>query len=315
MADITSFPSQVIAGTNVTIQGTEFEATEGVLFLGGVSQTIVSWSDTTIVFTANLGANLYGVVTTLSVIPQSEVSVITPVFSNGELGVFFDPSDEATLFKDTAGTVPVTADGDLVALMRDKSGNNNHATQSDSSSRPAFRTNGTLSWLESSGTQGFEFPSVSLASDAVDSMSAVMVTGGAGAYRAIWSGRGSSTAGDIIYATNGNDWEYWSGDGANFNSKLGTRTVNLNEAVTIHTSRSSNGNKSIDADGTVVSDTGVTVGTTSGPNRLLVGGNTTEAQSFGMSGLFYAFIMLNRNLTPAEIVEVKQYMAEKSGAT
>jgi hypothetical protein len=177
MADITSFPSQVIAGTDVTIQGTAFESTEGLLFLGGVSQTIVSWSDTTIVFAANLGSNLYGVLTTLSVIPQSEVSVITPVFSNGELGVFFDPSDEATLFKDTAGTVPVTADGDLVALMRDKSGNNNHATQSDSSSRPAFRTNGTLSWLESSGTQGFEFPSVSLASDAVDSMSAVMVTG------------------------------------------------------------------------------------------------------------------------------------------
>jgi hypothetical protein len=146
-------------------------------------------------------------------------------------------------------------------------------------------------------------------------MSAIRVTGGAGDYRAIWSGRGSSTAGDIIYATNGNDWEYWSGDGANFNSKLGTRTVNLNEAVTIHTSRSSNGNKSIDADGTVVSDTGVTVAPPSGPNRLLAGDSTSGALSFGMSGLFYGFLMVNRNLTPAEIVEVKQYMAEKSGAT
>lgn len=38
-------------------------------------------------------------------------------------------SDKSTLFQDVAGTVPVTKDGDPVGLIRDKSGNGNHATQ------------------------------------------------------------------------------------------------------------------------------------------------------------------------------------------
>ena len=51
------------------------------------------------------------------------------LFENGELGAWYDPSDLSTLFRDTAGTVPVTADGQTVGLMRDKSGNGLDLTQ------------------------------------------------------------------------------------------------------------------------------------------------------------------------------------------
>jgi hypothetical protein len=43
------------------------------------------------------------------------------LFSASEPGVWYDPSDITTLFQDTAGTTPVTATGQSVGLMLDKS--------------------------------------------------------------------------------------------------------------------------------------------------------------------------------------------------
>lgn len=74
------------------------------------------------------------------------------LFANGEQGAWYDPSDLSTLFQDAAGTTPVTADGDPVGLMLDKSGNGNHATQPVSADRPIYRTDGMLHWLEFNGT-------------------------------------------------------------------------------------------------------------------------------------------------------------------
>lgn len=75
----------------------------------------------------------------------SEVSSITSIestvvglFANGEQGVWYDPSDFSTMFQDTSGTIAVTAVGDPVALIRDKSGNNNHAFQTTSNRRPTL---------------------------------------------------------------------------------------------------------------------------------------------------------------------------------
>lgn len=73
------------------------------------------------------------------------------LFFGGRQGGWYDPSDLTTLFQDTAGTVPVTADGQLVALMRDKSGNSNHLTQPSVSSRPTYKAAGGLRWLAFDG--------------------------------------------------------------------------------------------------------------------------------------------------------------------
>lgn len=70
------------------------------------------------------------------------------LFLNGEQGAWYAPSYLSTLFQDAAGTTPVTADGDPVGLMLDKSGNGNHASQAVSANRPVYRTDGTLHWLE-----------------------------------------------------------------------------------------------------------------------------------------------------------------------
>lgn len=65
-------------------------------------------------------------------------SRIASLFRSGEQGVWYDPSDRATLFQDAAGTTPVTAVGQPVGLMLDKSGRGNHAFQSTSASRPVL---------------------------------------------------------------------------------------------------------------------------------------------------------------------------------
>lgn len=47
--------------------------------------------------------------------------MVRSLFSAGEQGVWYDPSDLSTLFQDSAGTIPVTAVGQPVGLILDKS--------------------------------------------------------------------------------------------------------------------------------------------------------------------------------------------------
>jgi hypothetical protein len=57
-------------------------------------------------------------------------------FANGEQGWWFDPSNFATLFQDSAGTTPVTAVEQPVGLQLDLSGRGNHRFQPTSANRP-----------------------------------------------------------------------------------------------------------------------------------------------------------------------------------
>lgn len=53
--------------------------------------------------------------------PNGEFNPAAVLFAAGEQGGWYDPSDISTLFQDTAGTVPVTAAGQDVGLLLDKS--------------------------------------------------------------------------------------------------------------------------------------------------------------------------------------------------
>ena len=61
------------------------------------------------------------------------------LFTAGQKGAWFDASDITTLFQDAAGTIPVTTLGQPVGKWLDKSGNNNHATQSTAGLRPTWQ--------------------------------------------------------------------------------------------------------------------------------------------------------------------------------
>ena len=75
-------------------------------------------------------------------------------FTSATSMAVYDPSDLATLFQDSAGTTPVTADGDPVGLILDQAGNSaRDMMQATSGSRPIYRTSGGKAWLENDGTK------------------------------------------------------------------------------------------------------------------------------------------------------------------
>lgn len=69
---------------------------------------------------------------------SSPVTAFTPISIAG-LQLWLDASDSTTLFSDSAGSTPATADGDPVGRWADKSANGRHATQSDGTKKPTLK--------------------------------------------------------------------------------------------------------------------------------------------------------------------------------
>lgn len=67
------------------------------------------------------------------------------LFAAGEQGLWLDPSDMRTMYQDSAATTPVTAAGQSVGHIRDKSGRGNHISFLDAA-RPVLRQNANGFW-------------------------------------------------------------------------------------------------------------------------------------------------------------------------
>lgn len=76
--------------------------------------------------------------------------------------IWYDPSDLATLFQVSDGTVAVAADNDPAGYTADKSGSGYHWVQSTAGSRPLYKTSGELHRLDFDGVDD------GLASDGVE---------------------------------------------------------------------------------------------------------------------------------------------------
>lgn len=94
---------------------------------------------------------------------------VSSLFASGEPGFWFDPSDLSTLFQDTAGTTPVTAAGQSVGLVLDKSrGLVLGPELFTPAGATAFNANGTISIVGNTatvtctvaGTYGIRFANV-----------------------------------------------------------------------------------------------------------------------------------------------------------
>jgi hypothetical protein len=80
-----------------------------------------------------------GIAIGINVTNSKVVATPAALFQIGSVGAWYDPSDLATLFQDSAGTVPVTTPGQPVGKMLDKSGRGNHASQATAGQRPIFQ--------------------------------------------------------------------------------------------------------------------------------------------------------------------------------
>ena len=82
--------------------------------------------------------------------PVTDEALFEPDNLSG-LKLWLDGSDSTTIFSDTGGSVTVS-DGGTIALWKDKSGNNNHASQSATGSRPTWDADG----YSGTGALGFD---------------------------------------------------------------------------------------------------------------------------------------------------------------
>lgn len=68
------------------------------------------------------------------------------LFPAGVQGFWYDPTDLSSQFQDSAGTTPVTAAGQPVGKILDKSGRGNHLVQATAASRPTLQQDGSGFW-------------------------------------------------------------------------------------------------------------------------------------------------------------------------
>lgn len=93
---------------------------------------------------ARSGAGIYGPARTLTV-AVAAAGHVSPAgfFTAGERGMVWDLTDQTTLFQDVAGAIPVSAPGQPVGRVLDKSPNANHWTAAaNDASRPTYRLDG-----------------------------------------------------------------------------------------------------------------------------------------------------------------------------
>lgn len=237
----------------------------------------------------------------LSILGSIIASAFTPeeLFNSGANGVWYDPSDLSTLFQDAAGTTPVTADGDPVGLMLDKSGNANHATQSVSASRPTYRTDGTLHWLEFDGVDDYmrsstavtKPPSVAFAIKLTVARNppASIVENSAFGARA-----GSSNIQYTTYAIK----DYAVGTGYS----VGVKTISLANVSDVNQNLTYRRN-------------GVQQGAEVSGNGSAELGNTTTIGERGTNGDIYGVVYRQGLFSSDDAQSLEKYLADKSGVT
>lgn len=227
------------------------------------------------------------------------------LFYGGKQGAWYDPSDLSTLFQDSAGTIPVAADGDPVGLMLDKSGNDNHATQSTTASKPIYRTDGTLHWLEFDGVDDALVTSQSLALRSY--FGAARANGNSQAifaYNVSGAQYTSGVSGGLIYCLVGGSASYWTTTPYTFGQDF------------IQSAFVGTGINQAWFDGSAF-NTPATDSTTEIISTHTIGVRTyASTPSWHLSGRVYGIIFTDSEaVLSSDRANVEQYLATKAGVT
>ena len=255
-------------------------------------------------------------------------ALIAQIFSANEQGAFYIPrpvvNGTQALFQDAAGTVAVTADGDPDGLMIDQSPNSINASQSVSSQRPVYQTDGTLHWLLPDGAD--DDLNVGLALDHEEFTCVVAYRAG-GDNQRLFDNRGTGPPGavkgwqikarnDIAYLVILDDG---SGSSVHWNGGSGVVSPGLDEDVVITIAYQSgqaiyriNG---VDQGPPTASGGGLAAmgSIVTGIDGVLFTARNSGAQSF--SGRFYGGVLVNKYLGTSDIEKTESYFASLAGIT
>ena len=236
----------------------------------------------------------------------SLASQVAALFAASEQGLWLDPSDMSTMFQDSAGSTPVTAVGQPVGKILDKSGRGNHATQATATARPVLQQDGNGKYYlafdgvdDSMATS--TFPIVGLSGDVF--IGVRHETGGAG-----WLD---------VWLTSQNAAGYWavghSGSGVSpTGTSCGSPVYRKNGVDLIAPTRGTIFTTHIDA--TVVQTTkGVVFGAESSPSGITISGYA--GAYWFIKGRIYSLIVRGALSDAAQIAAAEAYVAGKTGVT
>lgn len=241
------------------------------------------------------------------------------LFAAGEQGAWYDPSDLSTLFQDAAGTIPVTASGQPVGRMLDKSGRGNHATQATATARPIYTEAGGLRYLAFAGVDDFmvtgavnftatdkmtSWAGVRKLSDAARSMLFEMGNSSAGAVR--MEAPNSVGVGNYLFASGGT------------NIGAGIATMNGYAAPI---SNVLSGTSDIASDVAILRINGAQVGSGVADQGAGNYGNlpiyigARNGASLFLNGNLYGLILRGVTSTAAQVQQTEAYLGVKTGVS
>jgi len=237
------------------------------------------------------------------------------LFANNEQGAWYDPSDLTTLYQDAAGTTPVTADGDPVGLMLDKSGNGNHASQSVASARPIYRTDGTLHWLEFDGADddiNMPWDAFNPTGDQTIAIPAQHATGNG--YFIYLMGGGADTGYLFVTQSSSGQMRFipvMSG----YAEPISTSVIGTDVHIYIGEHNRASGVVKLFEDTEVYADVGPANRDVSAAqnNTLKIGSGSSAGSRW--TGRVFACVAVDRILTDPQRSNLQQYLAQKAGVT
>jgi len=232
------------------------------------------------------------------------------LFAGGQEGAWYDPSDLSTLFQDSAGTTPVTASGQPVGKMLDKSGNDNHATQATASKRPTYTEGGGLSWLAFDGVDdAMEAPALGVTSSALTMLYSATQSGGS-AVDLIFGVENTSKIRFQNYTdSSGARQTGLQGGGKGAFPTYGDSSVNQIAGAVWNGSNVQNYINGAASGATRSFSTSIdlTEGT------VYIGKSPSFSILF--TGIFRGGLLINRALSAEEVISFSAYLATKSGVT
>lgn len=313
-----------VAGSNLT-----FEPPLRLAAAGGASvetsrpYAMVAMVDSRVSWSVDLGP-IYGISFDVE---EAQVPIFSPLdlFTAGTTGAWYDPSDLTSMWQDSAGTVAAAVNSP-VGKINDKSGNAKHLSQATSAARPMLRQAGATYYLEFDGV------------DDVLVSSGTITLGDGWASSASYSNRarinynGPWVLSSTLPAGPGNRLigSYWSAGTADSGSWIIDRVAplifrqidNAGPAVTVPLVEQIR--KPVAAtpsmfvyftggsDSTATASSGTQADlypTGAGSLSVGVGYGTFAQQNF------YGLTLLDRDLTDAEALDLRQYYALKAGIT
>lgn len=245
----------------------------------------------------------------------------TPRAIAGLLG-WYDPSDLSTLYQDSAMTTPVTADGQPVGALLDKSGNGLHMIQPTSTRRPVFKDQGGLRYLLHDGVDDYLSRAAVSIGGAVTIAVALRKTGDVAQQFASWYDNGQLQLRSTLSAGNGGVYAR-AASSANTNlSNISAGPYAAPDTMVLvqraqlspvsHILRRNGVNVATDT--TTSQGSGVYGPAVSGNNGELSLGAVVNATA-SLSGNIYGAAIYAANLSDADVARLDKYLGRKAGLT